>query len=224
MALSHDALALQVGRQRQDQVGLPGRLGPGCGHAQQKVQAAEDRLQPVRLGQLRQRVVLIDDAGLEGIGLAGLHGMQGQRQQPRPALVGRSFPARPVGSLFVDRREEIHQPLQPRLTDVRRPRGERQAAPGANRTQQRIDEVGRTAHEKGIRVAGGHPARMPDHLRGGLGQGLGKRHDVRGLDTRFGLGKLRRAGAHQVAQFVQVLDPLSGIGFIVELAARAGCG
>ena len=160
------------------------------------------------------------DVGLDGIGLAGSDGLEGQVDQARAGLeVAAAFhPAHAVHALGLGLGEEIDQLLEALFAHVAGLVDLGQAALGPDGPEQGVYDVGGAADLEGVAVAGGHPAGMPDDRRGGGGQLVGQFADASGRHARGVGGEVGVVGGDKGAQGVEIVDPGGGEILVIEVA------
>ena len=95
----------------------------------------------------------VGDIGLDRIRVIGFHGLIDQVRQAGPAVEVLVAPADAVGPLFRGLGNQVDQLLQALAADVAGFVGQRQAALGADRAQQGVDDVNRAADVKRVHVA-----------------------------------------------------------------------
>ena len=115
-----NAVAFQVGGHGKHNVGVPGRVRPGEGHRDQKVELVPDFPEPVGFREPHERVVAVGEVSLDRVGIFRVHGFVEKVREPGCFLELGVFPSGAVGALFLGFGIKVHKRLQAFSSEVRR--------------------------------------------------------------------------------------------------------
>jgi len=128
--------------------------------------------------------------------------------------------AKAIGAQTLGRGEKIRKLFEPGLAAFLGGAARHYAALDAHAAQQGRNDQSRARNLKRIPITRGHPAGMPDHMRGRSGKRLRKAHNGLRIDLTLLSRPFRRVGGNKFGQFGKTRGVSVHIILVIELAGN----